>query len=99
MYYNMIPIVVITTTIGIIAGITSIIHNLLQIKNTKSACAIKIQRAFRRHRTAKFSYGALKLEFTTENVPTIHHVEKEKMPPPCPPPRETKTKKRFFNLF
>lgn len=96
----MIPIVVITTTIGIIAGITSIIHNLMQIKNTRSACAIKIQRAFRRHRTATFSYGALKLEFTTENVPTIHHVEKETIsPPPCPPPRKTKTKKRFFNLF
>lgn len=107
----MIPVVVITTAIGIIAGLTSIIHNIIQIKHAKSqdalecASAIKIQRAFRRHRTAKFSYGALKFEFTTENVPTFHQVEaippveQEPLPQPSAPPVQPDKKKWFFNLF
>lgn len=97
-------IVAITATIGILAGITTIIRNLLQIANAKKAknaleneSAVKIQRAFRQHRTTRFSYGALKLEFTTEQVPTFHKEEEEpQSQSPAPDEEKKKKKKGFF---
>lgn len=99
-------ILVITAAIGILAGITTIIRNLLQISNAKNArsalenqSAVKIQRAYRQHRTTRFSYGALKLEFTTEQVPTYHEVEEIKEATPSEPNPAPDKKRKPFKFF
>lgn len=70
----MVLVEVIVASVGVLAGLSSLVWNVIQIRQSRSklhcaqsAAACKIQRAYRRHR-AKVTLGGLTFEVESEPV-------------------------------
>jgi hypothetical protein len=76
--------VILFDALGVIGGITSIITNLMQIRQLRNerrvnAAAYRIQRAYTRHRSTKLKVGSVTLERSYKEEP-----EEPQTPPSTP---------------